>query len=118
MSVVQVSKKVNSPIDGDQEVFSHVIESLSLKAREKLALEFYDEVKEIRTRQAAEQFVKGYKHMSNATILELAAVSPRARKRILQLAREEAEKVLQAIEVLEAQEEDPEEEEDEEEAEE
>jgi hypothetical protein len=48
--------------------------------------------------------------MSNDTILELASRSPEAKKRILELAKEEAERVLQIIEALQSQEEDEEEE--------
>ena len=43
--------------------------------------------------------------MSNKTILELAAVSKEARKRILELAKAEAEEVLRAIAALEGEEE-------------
>ncbi|ACP45875.1 conserved hypothetical protein [Sulfolobus islandicus Y.G.57.14] len=108
MSLVEMAqKKVNSPVDGEKDLLflSKVVEFLSKEAREKLANEFYEELKEIRTPQAASQLAKGYKHMSNKTILELAAVSKEARKRILELAREEAERVLQIIAALEAEEE-------------
>jgi len=107
MSTLQIAS--NSPVDGekDQELLflSKVVEFLSKEAREKLANEFYEELKEIRTPQAASQLAKGYKHMSNKTILELAAVSREARKRILELAKAEAEEVLRAIAALEAEEE-------------
>ena len=108
MSLVEMAqKKVNSPVDGEKDLLflSKVVEFLSKEAREKLANEFYEELKEIRTPQAASQLAKGYKHMSNKTILELAAVSKEARKRILELAKAEAEEVLRAIAALEAEEE-------------
>jgi flagellar biosynthesis/type III secretory pathway protein FliH len=105
MSALQTSK--NSPVDGEKEqdllFLSKVVEFLSKEAREKLANEFYEELKEIRTPQAASQLAKGYKHMSNKTILELAAMSKEARKRILELAKAEAEEVLRAIAALEAE---------------
>ena len=99
-------KKVNSPVDGEKDLLflSKVVEFLSKEAREKLANEFYEELKEIRTPQAASQLARGYKHMSNDTILELASRSPEAKKRILGLAKEEAENVLRAIEALQSQE--------------
>ena len=113
MSTLQVPRKVNSPVDGEKDVvfsLSQIVEFLSKEAREKLANEFYEELKEIRTPQAASQLAKGYKHMSNDTILELASRSPEAKKRILELAKEEAERVLQIIEALQSQDEDEEEE--------
>ncbi|BBG27287.1 hypothetical protein [Sulfuracidifex tepidarius] len=102
MSTLQVSKK-NSPVShtGNKDLFSRVVESLSLEAREVLANEFYEELKEIRSRQAASQLARGRKHMSNETIMELISRSSSARKRVLELAKEEAEKVLQAIEAIE-----------------
>ena len=106
MSALQTLK--NSPVDGEKDVvfsLSQIVEFLSKEAREKLANEFYEELKEIRTPQAASQLARGYKHMSNKTILELAAVSKEARKRILELAKAEAEEVLRAIAALEGEEE-------------
>jgi hypothetical protein len=45
----------------------------------------------------------GRMHLSNESILNVALVNPRARKWILEKVKEEAEKVLRAIEVLESQ---------------
>jgi superfamily II DNA helicase RecQ len=107
MSTLQVPRKVNSPVEGEKDLLfslSKIVESLSKEAREKLANEFYEELKEIRTPQAASQLARGYKHMSNDTILELASRSPEAKKRILELAKAEAEEVLRAIAALEGEE--------------
>nr|WP_011225129.1 hypothetical protein [Sulfolobus islandicus]CAG38164.1 hypothetical protein [Sulfolobus islandicus]CAG38251.1 hypothetical protein [Sulfolobus islandicus] len=102
MSLVKSQKKVNSPVLGNLE---KIVEFLSIKSREILAKEFYEELKEIRTPQGARLLATGQKHMSNKTILELAAMSKEARKRILELAKAEAEEVLSVIAAMEAEEE-------------
>ena len=116
MSTLQVPRKVNSPVEGEKDLLfslSKIVESLSKEARKEFAEEFSEDLKEFLSKTAVYKAINGRIHLANETILNVVMVNPRAKKWVLRKAREEAESVLRAIEIVEAlqsQEEDEEEE--------
>ncbi|WP_052292150.1 hypothetical protein [Saccharolobus islandicus] len=105
-----MTSKVNSPVEGEKKnklVFSlsKIVESLSKEAREEFAEEFSEDLKEFLSKTAVYKAINGRIHLSNDTILAVVLTNPKAKKWVMQKAREEAENVLRAIEAL-SQEED------------
>jgi hypothetical protein len=113
MSTLQVPRKVNSPVDGEKDLLfslSKIVESLSKEARKEFAEEFSEDLKEFLSKTAVYKAINGRIHLANETILNVVMVNPRAKKWVIQKAKEEAENVLRAIEALQSQEEEAEEE--------
>jgi uncharacterized protein YaaW (UPF0174 family) len=104
----------NSPVDGEEDLLlsflSKIVESLSKEARKEFAEEFSEDLKELLSRTAVHKAINGKIHLANDTILAVVLANPRARKWVIQKAKEEAESVLIAIKILQSQEEEAEEE--------
>jgi len=99
-----VEQKANPPVEGEEEIihlFFKVVEGLSREAREEFAELFSEELKELITGTAISKARKGQIHLSNKTIINVILVSPRARKWVLQKAKEEALRTLELVERLE-----------------
>ena len=102
MSTPQMAQK-NSPVDGEKDLLfslSKIIESLSKEARKEFAEKFSEDLKELLSKTAIHKAINGKIHLANDTILAIVLANPKARKWVMQKAREEAESVLRAIEVL------------------
>jgi len=100
----------NPPVQRENEeeevinLFSKIVESLSREAREEFAELFSEELKELISATAISKAKKGRIHLSNETIINVVLVSSRARKWVLQKAKEEALRTLEIVEVLEKKE--------------
>jgi len=111
MSLVMDSK-VNSPVEGEKDLLfslSKIVESLSKEARKEFAEEFSEDLKEFLSKTAVYKAINGKIHLANDTILAVVLTNPRAKKWVIQKAKEEAENVLRAIEALQSQEDEEEE---------
>jgi hypothetical protein len=97
-------QKANPPVEGEEEIihlFSKVVEGLSRQAREEFAEIFSDDLKGLISPTAISKAKKGRIHLSNETIINVILVSPRARKWVLQKAKEEAMRTQEIVERLE-----------------
>ena len=106
MSTLQTSKG-NSPVEREKDLLfslSKIVESLSKGARREFAEEFSEDLKVFLSRTAVHKAINGKIHLANDTILAVVLTNPRAKKWVMQKAREEAQNVLRAIEVLQSQE--------------
>jgi len=101
----------NSPVGEKDLLFSlsKIVESLSKEARKEFAEEFSEDLKEFLSKTAVYKAINGRIHLANETILNVVTVNPKAKKWLMQKAKEEAENVLRAIEALQSQEEEAEE---------
>lgn len=106
MSTLQTSKG-NSPVEREKDLLfslSKIVESLSKGARREFAEEFSEDLKEFLSKTAVYKAINGKIHLANDTILAVVLTNPRAKKWVMQKAREEAQNVLRAIEALQSQE--------------
>ena len=103
----------NPPVQRENEeeevinLFSRIVEGLSREARREFAEKFSEELKELITGTAISKARKGQIHLSNETIINVVLVSSRARKWVLQKAKEEALRTLEIVEILEKKEKEP-----------
>ena len=101
---------VNPPVQrdiGEEEVirlFYKVVEGLSREAREEFAEIFSEELKDLISATAVSKAKHGRIHLANKTIINVVLVSSRARKWVLQKAKEEAMRTLELVELLEKKE--------------